>query len=185
MNDRTAKNTAKRLTASIITIIILIAALGVTTFVLVATSFSADGVASIGTGGVKINLNDGKPVISDASGTFAPGKELRREFKIENLSSCDVWYKFYFTDVDKTLAEDVTVKIKKGDCVLMQGKMSEFTAENASAVDDLLKKGETKTLTISFSLESGADNSMNGRVLMFTFNAKAVQAKNNPDKKFD
>lgn len=185
MNDLTAKNIAKRLTASIITIIILIAALGVTTFVLVATTFSADGTASIGTGGVKINLNDGKPVISDVSGTFAPGKELRREFKIENLSSCDVWYKFYFTDVNESLAQDVTVTIKKGDCVLLQGKMSDFTGENTPAVDDLLKKGETKTLSISFSLESGTGNSMNGRVLRFTFNAKAVQAKNNPDKKFD
>ena len=186
MTEKGAQNIAKRLTTSIIAIILLTAALSVTTFVLVATTFSADGKFTYSAGNVRINLNDGKAVISDYSGSFAPGTKIERSFTIENLSSCDVWYKFYFANVSDAFAESINVEINDGATTLVKGKMAELTEENTEAVEKSLAAGEKKTLTIVFVFdETAGGNSPNGRVLAFDFSAKAVQVKNNPDKKFN
>lgn len=186
MTEGSAKNVAKRLTAGIVTIILLMAALSVTTFVLVATTFTTEGKFAYSAGNVKINLNDGKAVISDYSGSFAPGKRIERNFTIENLSSCDVWYKFYFANVSDAFDESVSVEIKDGAATLVKGKMVQLTEENTEAVETSLAAGEKKTLTIVFVFdETAGGNKPNGRLLQFDFSVKAVQVKNNPDKKFD
>lgn len=64
--------TAKRLTGGIIAIIILAVCLCITTFALVYASVSVENNL-FHTGGVKINLNDGKPVIREHEFLFEPG----------------------------------------------------------------------------------------------------------------
>ena len=99
MTEERAKNLTKKITASIIAILLLTAALSVTTFVHVVSMISTDGHI-FSAGNVAINLNDGKPVISGDDALFEPGATFERPFTIENRSSCDVCYKFYFENVD-------------------------------------------------------------------------------------
>ncbi len=185
MTEQKAKNLVRRLTASIVAIILLTAALSVTTFVLIYTSLSEEGSLFFTTGNVRLNLNDGKPVITDSECLFAPGSQVEKQFTVENLSTCAVWYKFYFTNISGSIADDISIEIRDGDNVLMQGKMSELTEKNTAAADKALDVGEKKTLTIIFRFDEDAGNDKQGLLLSFDINAKAVQTKNNPDKKFN
>ena len=96
--------TAKKLTGSIITVIILSLCLCITTFSLVWATISVDNNL-FRTGSVKINLNDGKPVIEEHEFLFEPGMTGKKDFFIENESSCDIYYKLYFDNVDGGLAD--------------------------------------------------------------------------------
>lgn len=184
MTGQTEKNLAWRFAASILMILLLTAALSVTTFVLVLSTISTDGHL-FGTGSVRLNLNDGKPVITEEDCILQPGSVYEKEFTVENLSTCDVWVKFYFTNVSGSLAQAITVEIADGDTVLARGKLSEMTEENTAACPESLTLGDRKTLTIRFRFAENAGNELQGVLLRFDFNAKAVQTKNNPEKTFD
>lgn len=186
MTERQAKSIAHRLTASIIAVILLTAALSVTTFILVSNTLTTEGAALFRTAGdVRLNLNDGKPVITGSDRLFAPGTEVERQFTVENTGSCAVWYKFYFREISGTTAQDIAVEIRDGDRVLASGRMSEMTEENTQALDTALEVGERRTLTLVFRLDENAGNDAQGQLLCFDFSARAVQCRNNPDKKFD
>ena len=86
--------TAKKLTGGIITIIILVICLCITTFALVYTSVSVEN-NRFHTGEVKINLNDGKPVIREHEFRFEPGMTVVKSFFVENDSTWDVYYRLY------------------------------------------------------------------------------------------
>lgn len=184
MTEERARNLTKRLTASIIAILILTTALTVTTFILVSTMISQTGNI-FSTGNVAINLNDGKPIITADDALFEPGATFERPFTIHNLGSCDVWYKFYFENADGELASHIYVEIKDGDKLLASGKLNEITYASSRAIDNTLAAGEKKNLVISFHLEEATGNDMQEELLSFDFSVKAVQAKNNPDKNFD
>lgn len=184
MMEQSARSIARRLTASIVMILLLTAALSVTTFLLVETHLSSEGSLLFRAGEVRLNLNDGQPVITESDCLFAPGTNVEKPFTIENGSTCAVWYKFYFTNTDGVLAEDITVEIRDGDTVLVAGKMAELTEAASGAVATCLDVGEKKTLTMVFRFDETADNDRQGLYLRFDFSAKAVQVKNNPDKKF-
>ena len=83
--------TGKKLTGGIITIILLTVCLAITTFALVFASVSVDNNI-FKTGEVKINLNDGKPVINEHEFIFEPGMTVKKDFFIENDSTWDVYY---------------------------------------------------------------------------------------------
>lgn len=185
MTGQRENNIARRLTVSIVAIILLTAALSVTTFILVATTLSTEGSLLFQSGNVKLNLNDGQPVITDSECLFSPGTEAKKQFTVENLSSCAVWYKFYFTNISGTLADEIDVEIRDGDDILMKGKMSDLTENNTEALEKYLDVGEKKTLTIVFRFDENGGNELQGLLLSFDFSAKAVQVRNNPDKKFD
>ena len=85
----------KKLTRGIITAIILAVCLCITTFALVWETVSVENNL-FHTGTVKINLNDGKPVIEEHEFLFEPGMTVKKDFFIENQSTCDVYYKLYF-----------------------------------------------------------------------------------------
>ena len=86
--------TGKKLTGGIIAIILLTVCLAITTFALVFASVSVDNNI-FKTGEVKINLNDGKPVINEHEFIFEPGMTVKKDFFIENDSTWDVYYKLY------------------------------------------------------------------------------------------
>lgn len=176
--------TAKKLRHSIILAVFLGLCLCITTFALVLASVSVnDNLFHTGT--VKINLNDGQPVIEEREFLFEPGMTVRKPFFIENQSSCDVYYKLYFSNIEGGLAEVLEVTILDGDHVLYSGTAAEFTRENVGAAEDILKLNERRELTIAFHFPEDAGNTAQKLTLSFDMCADAVQTKNNPEKEFD
>lgn len=176
--------TGKKLTASIVAVIVLACCLCVSTFALIYSTFVVDN-NTFGAGKIKINLNDGKPVISEEGISFEPGMTLERDFFIENESTDDVYYRFYFDKVEGGLSEVLEITILNGDTVLFSGKASEMTADTAVAADDTLKIGERRDLTIKFYFPEDSVNVSQKLYLTFDLKADAVQTKNNPDRLFD
>lgn len=176
--------TAKRLTGGIIAIIVLSVCLCVTTFALVYASVSVENNL-FHTGQVKIDLNDGKPVIREHEFLFEPGMTVVKDFFIRNDSTWDVYYRLYLDDVTGGLADVLTVTIKDGDRELYSGTANQLTKENVAAADDTLKVGQRRDLTVVFHYPENSGNDTQNLNLTFTLCAEATQTKNNPNKLFD
>ena len=176
--------TAKKLTGGIIAIIILAICLCITTFALVYASVSVENNL-FHTGEVKINLNDGKPVIQEHEFIFEPGMTVEKDFFIENDSTWDVYYRIYLDNISGGLADVLTVTVKDGERVLCSGTAYELTKQNAIAVDDTLKIGQRRNLTVVFHYPEDEGNDTQNLDLTFTMCAEATQTKNNPNKLFD
>lgn len=173
----------KRLTGGIIAIIVLALCLCVTTFALVYASVSVEDNL-FHTGEVKINLNDGKPVIREHEFIFEPGMTVKKDFFIENDSTWDVYYRLYLDNISGGLADVLTVTIKDGDKVLYTGTANELTRQNVAAADDTLKIGQRRNLTVIFHYPESSGSKTQKLDLAFTMCAEATQTKNNPNKLF-
>ena len=182
--DRHEFDTVKKLKVSLIVLIILMSLLTILSFSLVYSIVSVDSNI-FKTGQVSINLNNGKPVIDEEGYFFNPGKDvLNEEFFLENNSSCDVYYRLYFDNLEGALADILIVNIYNGEQVLYSGRVSDLTQDNVLAADDVLKIGEKRILRITFEFPKG-NGTINGEpILKFDLCADAVQTKNNPDKLF-
>lgn len=176
--------TAKRLTGGIIAIIALAVCLCITTFALVYENVSVEN-SLFNTGEVKINLNDGKPVIREHEFLFEPGMTVKEEFFIKNDSTWDVYYRLYLDNVSGGLADVLIVTVKDGDKTLYSGTANELTKQNVIAADDILKIGQRRNLTVVFHYPKTAGNDTQSLDLSFTLCAEATQTKNNPDKLFN
>lgn len=175
--------TAKRLTGGIIAIIVLAVCLCITTFALVYASVSVEN-NMFHTGEVKINLNDGKPVIQEHEFLFEPGMTVVKDFFIENDSTWDVYYRLYLDNVTGGLSDVLTVTIKDGDKVLYSGTANELTKQNVIAADDTLKIGQRRNLTVVFHYPENSGNETQNLDLTFTLCAEATQTKKScSDKK--
>ncbi|GFI55439.1 hypothetical protein IMSAG013_00483 [Clostridiales bacterium] len=176
--------TSKKLTASVTAVVVLAVCLCITTFALVWATVSVEGNL-FHTGTVKINLNDGRPVVEEHEFLFEPGMTVKKDFFIENQSTWDVYYKLYFADVEGGLANVLEITVKDGDKVLYSGKAANLTKENVGAADDVLKLNERRNLTVYFHFPEGVGNNTQNLVLTFSMKADAVQTKNNPNRVFD
>lgn len=176
--------TMKKLTSSVAAIIILAVCLCITTFALMYSTVAVDNNL-FQTGEIKINLNDGRPVITEREYLFEPGMTVEKKFFIENQGTWDVYYKLYFDNVDGGLADVLEVEIRDGDTVLLGGKISELTKAQVGAANDVLKLKERQELTVSFHYPESSGNVTQNQYLSFDMKADAVQTKNNPDKLFD
>lgn len=176
--------TSKKLTASVTAVVVLAVCLCITTFALVWATVSVEGNL-FHTGTVKINLNDGRPVVEEHEFLFEPGMTVKKDFFIENQSTGDVYYKLYFADVEGGLANVLEITVKDGDKVLYSGKAANLTKENVGAADDVLKLNERRNLTVYFHFPEGVGNNTQNLVLTFSMKADAVQTKNNPNRVFD
>lgn len=176
--------TAKKLTGSIVTVVVLAVCLCITTFALVYSAVAVDNNL-FQTGEVKINLNDGKPVIEEHEFLFEPGMTVEKDFFLANQSSTDVYYRLYFDNIEGGLSELLEVTVRDGGKTLYTGKAAELTKANVGAADDLLKSGERRELTISFHFPEETGNSGQALYLSFDLKADAVQVKNNPNRLFD
>lgn len=181
MSDKT--KTAKKLTGSVITIIALSVCLAITTFALVYSTVAVDNNL-FQTGVIKINLNDGKPVIEEHEFLFEPGMTVEKDFFIENNSTWDVYYKLYFENIEGGLADVLEVQVIDGDKTLFSGTAAELTKTNMGAADDILKFHERRDLQIVFHFPEEAGNAAQNLDLTFDFCADAVQTKNNPNRLF-
>lgn len=181
MND---SKTAKRLTGGIVAIIILALCLAITTFALVYATVSVENNL-FHTGGVRINFNNGKPVIQEHEFLFEPGMTVKKDFFIENESTWDVYYKIYFDNVSGGLADVLTVTIKDGEKTLYSGTANELMRANVIAADDTLRIGERRNLTVIFHFPEEKGNEAQNLDLTFTMCADATQTKNNPNRLFE
>ena len=184
MADEKKSKTVKKLTGSVIAIVILSICLCITTFALVYSTVAVENNL-FHTGTVKINLNDGKPVIEEHEFLFEPGMTVEKEFFIENQSTWDVYYKLYFQDIEGGLADVLEVAVRDGNKILFSGKMADMTKDKVGAADDILKLNERRNLTVSFHFPEETGNAAQRLYLTFTMGADAVQTKNNPNKLFD
>lgn len=176
--------TAKRLTGGIIAIVALAVCLCITTFALVYASVLVENNL-FHTGKVKINLNDGKPVIREHEFIFEPGMTVKKDFFIENDSTWDVYYRIYLENVSGGLKDVLEITVKDGDRALYSGTASELTQQNVTAADDTLKIGQKRNLTVYFHFPEDKGNETQNRDLTFTMCAEATQTKNNPNRQFD
>ncbi len=175
--------TAKKLTGGIVAIVLLTVCLCITTFALVYASVSVENNL-FHTGEVKINLNNGEPVIREHEFLFEPGMTVRKEFFIENESTWDVYYRIYLDNLSGGLADVLDITVRDGDKILYSGTASELTRQNAAAADDTLKIGQRRNLTVTFYYPEEKGNDTQNLDLTFTMCAEATQTKNNPNKLF-
>ena len=175
--------TEQKLTGGIIAIVILAICLCITTFALAWATVSVDNNL-FHTGTVKINLNDGKPVIEEHEFLFEPGMTVKKDFFIENQSTWDVYYKLYFDNVGGGLADVLQITVKDGDRTLYQGTAAELNRTEVTVADDALKIKERRELTVYFYFPEEAGNSTQNLTMTFDLCADAVQTKNNPNKLF-
>lgn len=182
MNDNS--KTVKKLTGSIIAVIMLSLCLCITTFALVWAMVSVDNNL-FHTGRVKINLNDGKPVIEEHEFLFEPGMTVKKDFFIENKSTWDVYYKLYLDHVSGGLADVLEITIKDGEKTLYHDTAAHLGRRAVGAADDFLRVNERRKLTVYFHFPEGAGNNVQNLTLTFDLCADAVQTKNNPNKLFE
>ena len=181
-------STTKKLRAGVIAVIALSVCLVITTYALVRLSVDVRE-NRFQTGTVKINLDDGKPII-DASDPneefklFEPGMVVVKDFFVENESSDSVYYSVYMGDVQGGLANVLEITIKDGDTVLCSGTAAELTRENTTAAGEL-QVGERKDLKAYFYFPKETGNSAKNQTLSFTLCADATQTRNNPNKEFN
>ena len=175
-------NASKKLAGGIAALIVLSLCLCLTTFALVRSMISLENNI-FKTGMVKINLNDGNPIIEDRELVFAPGMTETKTFFIQNQSTCDVYYRLYLENVTGSLADVLTVSITENGRSLYEGTASALTKSSPTQTGEL-NLNETQELTITFSLPTNVTNGLQNQNLEFDLRADAVQTKNNPGKSF-
>lgn len=180
----TDTKTEKKLTGGIVTIIVLSVCLCITTFALIWSSVSVENNL-FHTGGVEINLNDGKPVIHENEFIFEPGMTVKKSFFIENKSTWSVYYKLYLDNVSGGLADVLEISIKDGEKTFYTGTAKELIRQNVTDADDILQIKEKKTLTVVFYFPKEKDNRTQKLDLTFTMCADATQTKNNQERHFN
>lgn len=176
--------TARKLTAGIIAIIVLSVCLCITTFALIYASVTIDNNL-FETGTIKINLNDGEPVITENEFLFEPGMTVEKDFFVKNESTWAVYYRLYLDNVSGGLSDILEITIKDGETVLWQGTAKELTRNKVSAARDELTVGERKDLKIYFHYPPDSGNRGQNLALSFNLCAEATQTKNNSNKEFD
>lgn len=177
-------NKARKLSVSVITLVLLCLCLCITSFALGMAVYEVKN-NSFQTGGIEIDLNGGKPVITADEFLFEPGMTVEKPFYIQNNGTWAVYYKLYFSQVSGNLGDvlDVTILDTNGD-ELLSGKLSELTEQNVPALEQELDEGVRQEMTIRFHFPEDAGNTCQGGTLTFELSAIAVQTKNNPDKEF-
>ncbi len=178
------RNAGTRLTASIFLLVFLSICLCLTSSALVLATVDMRGNVFT-TGRVEIDLNGGAPIVTQEELMFAPGMTLKKDFTLENKSTCEVYYRLYFTNISGALAEHLQVRLLCEDRELLTGTPATLTRDHVGAADDVLAAGQRKTFTLVFVFPEESNNSAQAQYLGFDLAADAVQVKNNPEKAFD
>lgn len=184
MRKNQDNKTGNRLTGSIITIIVLLLCLVITSSALAYATVRVE-MNLFQTGIVKINLNDGNPVIEEHEFLFEPGMTVVKDFFIQNQSTTEVYFRIYMANVDGGLADVLEVTVKDGDQILYVGKASDMDKQNVIPSQDALGLEERRDLQIWFHFPEHIGNEAMDLTLSFDICADAVQTKNNPNYDFE
>lgn len=137
------------------------------------------------TGTVAIDLNGGKPILTEDEYLFEPGMTVNKDFTLTNTGTVDVYYKLYFRDVSGELADVLEVTLTDGSDVLYTGTLSGLTRSTAATAPAVLAVGQARTLQASFHCPENTGNAAQQARMSFVLCADAVQTKNNPTGLFD
>ena len=149
------------------------------TFVIKVAGLDADTVV-ISTADVSININDGRPIISQYE--FDNWNGVVDQFFIMNDSTVPVYARLYLDNVSGSLADSVTVSIYDFEddtnfgAVWNKGEGGRLFV----ALPNVLRIFERKDLTVAFSVESGAHGEM-----QFQLACDIVQTTNNLEGIYD
>lgn len=132
--------------------------------------------ASRNIGIYKLNLNNGQPVVDVSDGTFAPGMKLSRNFFIENISDEVVDFRLYFTNINGKLKDILLFKIKDGDNIIAEGKMTDFTKRSSTRRMGTLNAHEKKFYLIEFYFPTNVNNDYKKANIEFDLQAIGVWA---------
>lgn len=177
-----AQKMRKRLMLGIFLTVLLIVAFGITSLALIYQKVTVEENL-FQTGKVSISLNDNQPVFAEDI-LFEPGMVVEKEFTLRNDSSCDVYYRLYFSEVEGEFAEVLKVTVGDGENTIFQGTLAEMNGVKSEGAPGLLNEGESCRMKITFHVPEDCGNLMQGRTILFDLNAEAVQAVNNPDGLF-
>ncbi len=167
----------------IVTVVLLVCGLTITSIALASSIAQISNNRFSMSMGVEIAINDGKPVVDVTDMVYEPGGTYRSEFPVSNLSTFDVWYRVYFTDVEGVLKDYISVTIKEADgTILCNGMMNELSSDKVAVSS--LAAGEKKTLYIEFSFSPDTGNDAQGKTASFNITANATQKPNNPNMDF-
>ena len=178
------KRTVRRLGVGAAVIVALLACLCVVSYALAAAQVTVND-NRFTTGKVRLNLNDGQPVIRTEEFLFEPGMTVEKQFFLQNESTAAVYYRLYLEDVAGDLADVLEVTIAENGRVLYSGTASQLTRANTAAADDTLAVGQRRTLTITFYFPPQTGNAAQNGTMNFRLCAEATQVKNNPDRLFE
>ncbi len=175
----------KRLYLRVAILLLVILALCITSFALGMAVYEVR-MNTFQTGGIEIDLNGGRPIITANEFLFEPGMTVVKDFYIQNKGTWAVYYKLYFSEIEGELADvlDITI-VDENEAVLLTGKLSELTKGNVPALEDALEVDQRQDLQITFHFPPDAGNVYQGENLEFAVSAIAVQTKNNPNKEFE
>ncbi|WP_417344622.1 hypothetical protein [Gemmiger sp.] len=137
------------------------------------------------TGTVAIDLNGGKPILTEDEYLFEPGMTVNKDFTLSNTGTADVYYKLYFRDVSGELADVLEVTLTDGSDVLYTGTLAGLTRSTAATAPAVLAVGQARTLQASFHCPENTGNTAQQARMSFVLCADAVQTKNNPTGLFD
>ncbi len=175
----------KRLSISLVHLVLLCVCLCITSFALGYTVFEVK-YHTFQTGGIEIDLNGGKPIITADEFLFEPGMTVEKPFYIQNNGTWEVYYKLYFSHVSGNLSNVLEVSIlNESDHILLSGKLTELTKNHVPALENELGVGERHNLMVRFYFPEDTGNSTQSGTLAFELSAFAVQTKNNPNKEFE
>lgn len=177
-------NTEKKLTAGMVTIMILGFCLFLTTFALIWASLRLENHL-FHTGMVEVNLNDGQAIIHEDEFLFEPGMTVVKDCFIENKSTVPVYYKLYFEEVAGGLGDVIQITIREGEQILYTGTANGLSRQQVVAADDFLKEKEKKTLQVWFYFPPERGNDTQDLKMTFNMCADATQMKNNPNRLFE
>ena len=125
--------------------------------------------------------NEGEPIID--VDLFAPGATASKTFFLQN-EGADCWYRLYFDKVSGSLASVLDVTVSDDNGVLLTGKMSDLTQDDAEWIDTTLLAGSRHKMTITIHFPEDAGNAAQGGMLQFDLCADGTQVRNNPNKEF-
>lgn len=163
--------------------IIVLMAFGITSLALVYQKVNMEGNL-FATGKVSICLNDNQPVF-DEEILFEPGMVIKKDFTLRNDSSCEVYYRLYFSDIVGDFAKVLKVSVSDGETVIFDGTLAELNGVKSEGANGQLKVSEERTLTITFEVPEDGTNIIQGTTALFDLNAEAVQVVNNPGGMFE
>ena len=178
-----AQKGRKKPWAGMFMVILLTLAFGTTSFALLYQKVAIEE-NFFQTGKVSICLNDDKPVF-DEEILFEPGMRIVKDFTLRNDSTCDVYYRLWFLDIEGAFAEVLEVRVADGETIIYEGTFAELNGIKSAGANGRIAEGEERILSILFHVPENCGDVMQDNTLLFDLNAEAVQVVNNPGGVFE
>ena len=137
------------------------------------------------TGVVDIKLSNESSTVAGGEILLEPGATVEKLFKLTNDSTCEVYYKLYFSNVSGELADVLEVTVLSGNDEIFRGDMADLTRAAAATTDDPLAIGAQENLKVQLHMPEECGNETQALTVSFDVNVDAVQAPNNPDRAFE